>query len=539
MRIADCIRCGGGIGFLGQSLCHRCRKADREAARREDCPACGQFLRLQSDTGRCVRCSRTCTDCGHVLRFKNSIRCRACRRRHDAAGRKQPCPKCGQPGFLREPTGWCGSCARRPCPPLVAKPCTVCGELRRKQGEGMCGRCWQRHPARPINQAANLSATLADPPDWLITFAEFASERHCVGRACVMITGVGRLLTDGDSTHPQALLERARRPGRSAGPLARTLEEFFVSSHLAFGLDQEARLAAGRRQRRIDGTPEQLRAGVAAFADHLVRSRERARRAGTLARTDSTIEGAIAIVRDLARFLVSERAKTDWASVQVGDIEAFLDLQPRNRRRRLGSCRQFFAWARKNKIVLVDPTRPLPPHRSGGFNGGTLTMSEQRRLFRRWTTAQDVHPHEALVGLLALLHAASSTELRNLRVDDIDNGQQTIRLGQRPQPVPLDPMTSTALRRCLDHRKALATLNPHVIVTKTTRTRQTPASRAYMTHVLDAAAVPAKTLRSTRLLDLIVSLDPKVVADALGMNAGGLVSYLADSVDAGRLADYG
>ena len=51
--------------------------------------------------------------------------------------------------------------------------------------------------------------------------------------------------------------------------------------------------------------------------------------------------------------------------------------------------------------------------------------------------------------------------------------------------------------------------------------------------------VVAKRLRSTRLLNLIVSLDPKVVADALGMNAGGLVSYLADSVDAGRLADLG
>ena len=36
-----------------------------------------------------------------------------------------------------------------------------------------------------------------------------------------MVTAVGQLLCDGQPSQPQALLERARRPGRSAGPLAR------------------------------------------------------------------------------------------------------------------------------------------------------------------------------------------------------------------------------------------------------------------------------------------------------------------------------
>ena len=176
-----------------------------------------------------------------------------------------------------------------------------------------------------------------------------------------MVSAIGRLLVDGGSQHPQALLERSRMPGRSAGALARTLEEFFVERHLAFGLDQEARLAAGRRQRRVDGSPAPLRPAVAAFADHLVRSRERARQAGTLQRADSTIEGAITVVRDLARFVVAERHKSDWAAVDVSDVEAFLEHQPRNKRRRLSASRQFFAWARKAKILLVDPTRSLPP----------------------------------------------------------------------------------------------------------------------------------------------------------------------------------
>ena len=208
MRLADCVRCGAGIGFKNESLCHRCRAADQETRLRAECPSCGEFLRLQSDSGQCVRCSRRCVDCGHVLRFKTSMRCRGCRRRAEALQAKSPCPRCGQAGFLRVETGWCGSCSRRPSPPLPVRPCSMCGELRRKKGEGMCHRCWTRSPTRPTTQAENLSATLEDPPEWLVSFAAFAVERHCVARACVMVTAVGRLLRDGQPSGPQALLER-------------------------------------------------------------------------------------------------------------------------------------------------------------------------------------------------------------------------------------------------------------------------------------------------------------------------------------------
>ena len=311
MRIGECVRCGGGIGRKGTDLCHRCRAADKESTRRAVCPTCGELLRLVSDTGRCARCSRTCIDCGHVLRFRASNRCRDCRRRHETAAAKKPCPRCGRAGFIREMTGWCGPCSRGAPTPLPAQPCPACGALVRKRGGLLCEQCWQKHPDRARNQADNLAAALEDPPWWLGDFAEFAADRHCMGRACVMITALGRLLRDGQPSYPQALLERSRRPGRSAGTLARTLEDFLVAHELAFGLDQAARLAAGRRQRRVEGAPAPLRPAVALFCEHLVRSRERARRTGTHIRSDSTIEGALAHVRDLARFLVDEQAKTD------------------------------------------------------------------------------------------------------------------------------------------------------------------------------------------------------------------------------------
>lgn len=412
----------------------------------------------------------------------------------------------------------------------------MCGVLARKHDDLLCGRCWQRHPERARNQGDNLAASLEDPPWWLGDFAEFAADRHCMGRACVMIAALGRLLRNGQPVSPQALLERSRRPGRSAGALARTLEDFLVGHQLAFGLDQAARLAAGRRQRRVDATPKPLRPTAQQFCEHLIRSRERARKAGTLMRADSTIEGTLAIVRDFARFLVDQQDKTDWATVQTDDIEAFLNAQPANRRRRLSGTRQFFGWARRNKLVLVDPTTTVTVAPRPGFTGTTLTIGEQRRLFQRWTSGQDdVHPHEAVVGLLAMLHALTGAELRALRVDNIDLHVPTMRIGGRPHPVPLDPASVTAIETCLKHRARLGTRNPHLIVTKITKPRTTPASPAYVTHVLDGVDVPAKTLRSTRLVDLLISLDPKLVAEALGMNADGLLGYLADGVDPDRL----
>ena len=535
MRLAECDRCGGGIGFKGETLCHRCRAADREAARRAKCGGCGEFLRLDAATGRCVRCSRNCVLCGHPVRSKTGTHCRTCRVRSELIAAKLPCPRCGRPGFIRSETGWCGPCSRPPNRPLPPRPCAACGALARKKGEGLCHRCWTRSPSRPVTQAENLMGVLDGKPEWLARFAEFATERHCVARACLMVSAVGRLAVDGGPTHPQAILERSRRPGRSAGALARTLEEFLVGEHLAFGLDQQARLAHGRRQRRVDAAPATLRPAVQAFAEHLVSSQERARRAGTRPRADNTIEQTLGIVRDLAIFLSGERAKHDWATVDVGDVEAFLGLHGANRRRRLHVARQFFRWAHKHKLVLVDPTRDLPGIPNRGFTGPTLTLAQQRQLFRRWTTDPDVHPHEALVGLLALLHATANRELRNLHVDDYEPVGHTLRVGRRPRPVPLDPVSVAAVQRCLSHRAALGTRNPHLIVTAQTKTRSTPASEAYLSHVLDPAGAASKHLRSTRILDLVITLDPKVVGEALGMQAEGLVDYLADHVDPGRL----
>ena len=219
-RQRDCAECGGPVGFIGRELCCHCLRRVREAAAKAPCAGCGKDRVLLTETGRCVRCSRRCSRCAGPVRAAGATVCRPCQRRAEREAAKSVCPRCAKPGFLREATGWCGSCSR-PWPPKdPPRVCVVCGELRRHSGLGMCTRCWQRHPDRPFVQAHNLAARLDPPPPWLGDFAVYLAARHCVGRACTMLTRLGRLLEDDQPDHPQAILERARRPGRSMGSLA-------------------------------------------------------------------------------------------------------------------------------------------------------------------------------------------------------------------------------------------------------------------------------------------------------------------------------
>jgi hypothetical protein len=54
--------------------------------------------------------------------------------------------------------------------------------------------------------------------------------------------------------------------------------------------------------------------------------------------------------------------------------------------------------------------------------------------------------------------------------------------------------------------------------------------------VLDPAGIATHRLRVTRLADLVNTMDPKLVAATFRMNPEGVMIYLADHVDTGRLA---
>lgn len=115
---------------------------------------------------------------------------------------------------------------------------------------------------------------------------------------------------------------------------------------------------------------------------------------------------------------------------------------------------------------------------------------------------------------------------------DIDDTARTAELGSRPYPVPLDPASWQVLQRCLAQREPQSTANPHVMVNKRTKAGHSPASTAYVSHLLDGCGVPLRAVRCTRSADLVNTMDPKLVAAAFGMRPEGVMFY----VDDGRLS---
>jgi hypothetical protein len=103
--------------------------------------------------------------------------------------------------------------------------------------------------------------------------------------------------------------------------------------------------------------------------------------------------------------------------------------------------------------------------------------------------------------------------------------------------VPLDPTTWAALERCLSYRRDRGTQNPHLLITYHTASRNTPPSPTYIHKLLKPAGVSVQALRCTRLAGLTISIDPKLVSEVFGLAPHSLLHYLADTVDASRLAN--
>ncbi|MGH3281241.1 MAG: hypothetical protein ACRDNW_19200 [Trebonia sp.] len=251
---------------------------------------------------------------------------------------------------------------------------------------------------------------------------------------------------------------------------------------------------------------------------------------------DTTVESHLTSVRDLARFLTESRGIADWATVSAGDIEAFPATQPATASRRLAGLRRFFRFTASRRMILADPARTVTASRPWGFRGPSLTIDQQRGLFRRWTSGgDDVHPHEALTGLPALDHGATTQQIRHLTVAAVSPAAQTVTLPGRPQPTPLDPWTWAAIEACLARRQALNSENPHLLITMQTKATRAPSGDSYVKNILAPAGARPRILRSSRMLDLVSTADPKLVATAYGMTYDAVTAYLADRADPTRL----
>lgn len=389
----------------------------------------------------------------------------------------------------------------------------------------MCYACYERQPERVATWTAGCLARLGPAaPDWL---ADLAAE---LGQRChpsVALQHLGRIagVLSGATTGPAAVVEALRTDTRRhARATATLLVEFLDRRGLGSFNDRVDRLR-GWRHRQLERLPARLRPAASAFVDHLVRQQRRARLYGTRGLADRTINRHLTNLVHFAELLASRRVD-DWAAVSASDIEAFLTAA--DVPARLATCRAFFAYARRRKLVLVDPAAGISRGQRKGYAGRILTTVEQRVLLRRWTAA-DANPQERVVGLLCLLHAASVAELRHLTVEQIDLVAGRVQLGRRS--VPLDPLTTDALGACLEARAELATGNPHLLVNYQTRLHDRPCSSVFPASLLAPLAVTPRVLRQTRLADLTQRLDPRVAAAVAGITQEAALHYLVGTVD--------
>jgi hypothetical protein len=433
------------------------------------------------------------------------------------------------------PAGICAICDRPagPSRPPKTISCRRCGQQRRNAGHGLCNRCKLADPDWAFRYGASLAARLPVVPSWWQALTEFSAARHHPGGAIAILRHAGRVISADASAGPRQIVASAKRADGALTAAGRALTAFFTRQGLITPGDQASRRAAARRQRYLDAVPARLAGPVAAFNDGQLAEQDRARRAGRRQLSHITLETRLRILRDLAGHLATGKI-TSWAEVTTADLEDFLVSRPRSRHQDTYVLRRYFAWARQRKLLLIDPARPLQLGAQPGFTGTVLDAGTQRALFRRWASAA-THPHERLAGLLALLHAASSAQIRGLTITGVDDRHHTLALAGRPFPTPADPATWAAAQASLAHREQLATLNSHVIVTKATRTGDAPADSSYLTRRLAPAGTTPSACRHTRIAQLVNDLDPKLTAAALGMRDSGLVRYLAGNLTHDRL----
>lgn len=486
---------------------------------KDNCPACHRLRWLRPDTGRCAWCWRTCATCG-APRRSTEQQCAACRRCTAGQPGRGKCQHCGHRRVPDAATQRCRPCST----PTTAEPparCERCGTSGQWAKE-LCKRCYEHSPRTVLTRAVGWAERMSTPPSWWSDFAaHLAEHRHPIYAAGAVAT-TARLILTTTTSEPRTLLAHARN---DTPELVGALTDFFrTHGHPDPPPGLAGQRAAARRARRIEATPAPLRPQVTGFADFLLLQREQAQQLGLRPNQLKTIEIRLDTVRDLAIHLHAA-GHMSWAGVTTAHLESFLALTPARRASRLAGLRQFFAYASCAKAVLHNPTDPVTAVQQRGFHGPTLTLAQQRTLYRRWATSRDIHPHEAFIGLAGLLHAATITELRLLTDSGINSYHQSVQFPGRSAALPLDSATWTALERCREHRRRLGSDNPHLLVTRLTRTHRGPAGAAHIRDSLAPLGLLPRILRSTRLLTLADELDIKVLTASLGMSYAGVAHY--------------
>lgn len=294
-----------------------------------------------------------------------------------------PAPACAICGRSAQPylKGRCRPCYERG----RYRTCRQCGRNGRHAGFGLCPGCYARDPARVATWTARRLARLgAAAPAWLADLAADLADRGHPASTIRHLRTVEQALLDGAASPAEVVAALRAMPNGNA-TLVLVVESFHRQGLGSFD-DRPARAAARRRQ-RLDQLPPGLRPAVEAHLADLDRQRRRAALYGGRGLAEATVDDRLAALVALATLLAA-RGVRDWASVSTADLEVFLT---REVAKRLAAARGLFAFAKRRRLVLVDPTSSIRRRQAKGFAGRVLSRAEQHDLLRRWTRP-DIDP---------------------------------------------------------------------------------------------------------------------------------------------------
>jgi hypothetical protein len=228
-------------------------------------------------------------------------------------------------------------------------------------------------------------------------------------------------------------------------------------------------------------------------------------------RSQPTLYRYFGAIRPFIKRWSSER--DHLREITTADVQAVLDpLRGHQRRNAIVGLRSLFRFAKKRDLVFTNPTTGL---NAGRVEPGLLPMTDAEI---RAVEQRARNPAQRLIVVLAAVHAARTSAIRNLTLDDLDLPNRRITLAGHTQR--LGELTHRALRTLLDQRRTAwpHTPNRHVLIAGRTALGTGPVSEVYLRFDLGQHGFSIDRIRGDRILHEALTAGPDPLHLALVFN---------------------
>lgn len=204
------------------------------------------------------------------------------------------------------------------------------------------------------------------------------------------------------------------------------------------------------------------------------------------------------------------------------DIIAELDARHGTQRENLlVALRSLFRHCTRNRTIFRNPTSRI---KVGQRVYAILQPLHPDDVDQAVTAATT--PAARLVLALAAVHAARTSQICELRLDDVDLGDRRIIIADRIRPI--DDLTHQFLRQWLDHRQHRwpRTTNPHLLINQQTATETGPVSTFWTKNALRGHTATLERLRRDRQLEALThGGDPLHLTAVFGIDTKTAIRY--------------